>query len=88
MQLGEVLLSGERDQLRHWFVLTGEGENGRRHTNIKTLPKGSTVKVAWNEDLKFNAAQCKKYTDNCKDAREQVRLQCGVERRLIRLCHR
>ena len=56
-KIGEVFLSGERDQIRHWFPLTGEGENGRRHTNIKTLPKGSTVEVARNEDLTFDAKQ-------------------------------
>ncbi len=56
-QLGTVFLSGERDQVRHWFPLTGEGENGRRHSNIKTLPNGSIVNIAKNDtlDINFNA---------------------------------
>ncbi len=59
-QLGEVFLSGERDQVRHWFPLTGEGENGRRHTNIKTLPIGSSIEIDTNKEEGFKPKQLNK----------------------------
>ena len=50
-EIGEVFSSGEKVR-QHWFPLTGEGENGRRHSNIKTLPNGSIVNIAKNDTFK------------------------------------
>ncbi len=66
----EVFLSGERDQVRHWFSLTGEGKNGRRYTNIKTLPKGLTVEVARNYKVEETKKQLNKKQHKAKQAKQ------------------
>ncbi len=57
MRKGEVFVSKETAQVRHWFSLTGEGENGRQHTYVQTLPKGSLAEITKNDELKFDGKQ-------------------------------
>lgn len=51
---GEVFISNKTAQIQRWFPFTGEGENGRQHTYIQTLPKGSITKIAKNDELELN----------------------------------
>ncbi len=53
---GELFVSNETAQIRHWFPFTGEGKNGRKHTYIETLPKGLS-EIGQNKELKFDAKQ-------------------------------
>ena len=78
-QLGEVFLLDKRHQIRHYFPLTGEGENGRRHTNIETLSsKGSTVEVAKNEEITFEKKLKKK---KCKAKKHKAKKQKAKKRK-------